>query len=87
MTRVGVLVHEGKDLGRGLEDLRAVLADLRQPDPPWYQVPKSRKAPIRITLDRTLPWEVDGGDRDRTDRYEVRCLANAVAVAQPWRTP
>jgi diacylglycerol kinase (ATP) len=40
-----------------------------------------------VELDRTLPWEADGGDRDRIDRFEVRCLPNAIAVCQPPRTP
>ena len=49
---------------------------------PLAEVATAEKA--TITLDRTLPWEVDGGDRERTDRYEVRCVPRAVAVAQPW---
>jgi YegS/Rv2252/BmrU family lipid kinase len=38
---------------------------------------------VRIALDRTLPWEVDGGDRDRDDHYKVRCLPGAVRIARP----
>jgi len=40
-----------------------------------------------ITLDRTLPWEVDGGDRDRETRYKVRCIPGAIRVAQPCEEP
>jgi diacylglycerol kinase (ATP) len=39
---------------------------------------------IEVRLDRTLPWQVDGGDRKRTDTFEVRCLAGAVRIC---RTP
>jgi hypothetical protein len=35
---------------------------------------------IEVRLDRTLPWQVDGGDRKRTDTFEVRCLAGAVRI-------
>jgi diacylglycerol kinase family enzyme len=38
---------------------------------------------LTITLDRTLPWEVDGGDRDRTDSYEVVCKPKAIRICQP----
>ena len=42
-----------------------------------------RGTSLVVELDRTLPWEADGGDRDRIDRFEVRCLPNAIAVCQP----
>jgi diacylglycerol kinase (ATP) len=38
---------------------------------------------VKIRLDRTFPWEVDGGDRERTDRFDVRCLPGAVRICQP----
>lgn len=38
---------------------------------------------VSIRLDRTLPWEVDGGDQDRTDRYKVKCIPAAVRICQP----
>lgn len=41
---------------------------------------------LTVTLDRSLPWEVDGGDRDRTDVFEVRCLPKAIQICQPWTT-
>lgn len=40
---------------------------------------------IVIELDRTLPWQVDGGDRDRTDRFDIRCLPAAIRVCRPTR--
>ena len=47
MTSVAVIAHRGKTLGGGLVELRQVLADRGFPDPLWYEVPKSRKAPER----------------------------------------
>jgi diacylglycerol kinase family enzyme len=38
---------------------------------------------VSVTLDRTLPWEVDGGDRERTDSYEITCRPSAIRVCQP----
>lgn len=40
-----------------------------------------------IELDRTVPWQVDGGDRERTDRFEIRCLPAAISICQPHQTP
>ena len=67
MTRVGVIVHEDKVLDGGLEALRSALADLGHADPPWYEVPKSKKAPKKIRklvkkdgVDRVLVWGGDG---------------------------
>jgi diacylglycerol kinase (ATP) len=37
---------------------------------------------LTISFDRTLPWEVDGGDRKRTDSYEVRCVPQAIRICQ-----
>src|SRR4051812_21049296 len=67
MTSVGVIVHEDKVLDGGLEALRSALADLGHADPPWYEVPKSKKAPKKIRklvrddgVDRVLVWGGDG---------------------------
>lgn len=66
MTKLGVIINEGKVLGGGLEELRAALADLGHPDPLWYEVPKSKKAPKKIRklvdkgVDRILVWGGDG---------------------------
>lgn len=68
--RVGVLINEGKQLGGGLEELRAALADNGHADPPWYEVPKSKKAPEKVRrlveddgVDRLLVWGGDGTAR------------------------
>ncbi len=45
MPRVAVVAHAGKSFGGGLAELRAVLAREGFPDPLWYEVAKSRKAP------------------------------------------
>ena len=50
---------------------------------PFAKVTRAEK--IRIDLDRTLPWEADGGDRDRTDHFEIRCLPRAVSICRPRR--
>jgi diacylglycerol kinase (ATP) len=47
MTTVAVVAHARKTLGGGLPELRAELARHGFPDPLWYEVPKSRKAPKR----------------------------------------
>jgi len=63
---VGVLAHERKYLGKGLEELRAALADAGFADPPWCQVSKSKKAPKQVRrlmaegIDRLLVWGGDG---------------------------
>jgi diacylglycerol kinase (ATP) len=51
---------------------------------PFAKVTRAEK--IRIELDRTLPWEADGGDRDRTDHFEIRCIPQAVPICRPRRT-
>src|ERR1700737_4684542 len=41
---VGVIVHNGKTFGGGLDELRRTLADNGHPQPIWYEVTKSRGA-------------------------------------------
>ena len=66
MTAVAVVAHSRKTLGGGLGELRAVLAREGFPDPLWYEVNKSRKAPAcaRKALDKgadlVLVWGGDG---------------------------
>jgi diacylglycerol kinase family enzyme len=38
---------------------------------------------VSIRLDRTFPGEVDGGDQDRTSRFEATCVPLAVRICQP----
>ena len=66
-TRVGVVIHADKILDGGLEELRAVLADVGHADPPWYEVAKSKQAPKKVRklveddgVDRVLMWGGDG---------------------------
>jgi diacylglycerol kinase (ATP) len=44
---IAVVAHARKTLGGGLPELRRVLAAQGYPDPLWYEVKKSRKAPKR----------------------------------------
>lgn len=66
MARVAVVAHAGKSFGGGLEELRSVLTGEGYPDPLWYEVSKSRKAPkcIRRALtkgaDIVFVWGGDG---------------------------
>jgi diacylglycerol kinase (ATP) len=66
MTSVAVIAHEEKVLGGGLPELRHVLADRGFPNPIWYQVPKSRKAPafarkaVAQGADLVFLWGGDG---------------------------
>ena len=64
---IGVIANAAKQFGGGLEELRAALADHGHADPPWYEVPKSKKAPKKIRkmideygVDRVLVWGGDG---------------------------
>jgi diacylglycerol kinase (ATP) len=83
LVRVGVIVNQGKELGGGTEELRAVLAELGHADPPWIEVPKSKKAPkavrrlvLKKGVDRLLVWGGDGTvrrciDTVLTEGYDV----------------
>ena len=77
MTKLGVLVHQGKSLGKGPEELRTALADAGFPDPPWCEVTKSKKSPKRVRqlldegIERLLVWGGDGTVR--------RCIDTLVA--------
>jgi diacylglycerol kinase (ATP) len=77
MTSIGVVVHEGKNLGDGLGELRERLAAAGFADPPWRQVAKSKRVPPQVRrlldkgVDRILVWGGDGTVR--------RCLDTIVA--------
>ena len=45
LKKIAVIVHAGKILGGGLSELRTLLEKEGYPDPIWYEVEKSRKAP------------------------------------------
>lgn len=38
---------------------------------------------VKVRLDRTLPWELDGGDRSRTDSLDIKVLPAAIEVCVP----
>jgi YegS/Rv2252/BmrU family lipid kinase len=77
MAHVGVLVHEGKSLGKGPEEMRRRLGDAGYADSPWAVVSKSKKAPAQVRqlladgVDRLLVWGGDGTVR--------RCIDTVVA--------
>ena len=48
MTTVAVVAHAGKTFDGGLLQLRRELERQGVPDPLWYEVPKSRKAPAQF---------------------------------------
>lgn len=66
MTSVGVIAHEKKTLGGGLDELRSVLARHGVDDPLWRTVPKSKRIPDRVAelvedgVDLLFVWGGDG---------------------------
>jgi diacylglycerol kinase (ATP) len=48
VTKVAVVAHAGKTFGDGLLGLRRELERQGVPEPLWYEVPKSRKAPAQV---------------------------------------
>jgi YegS/Rv2252/BmrU family lipid kinase len=64
--KTAVVAHGRKTLGGGLAELRARLADAGVPEPLWYEVSKSRKAPVAVRkavakgAERVLVWGGDG---------------------------
>lgn len=83
---VGVIVHTEKQLGAGLEELRAVLADLGHADPPWYEIDRSKRAPkyVRKLVDdgveRVLVWGGDGTVRRCIDALMTDDRSSDVAI-------
>jgi YegS/Rv2252/BmrU family lipid kinase len=86
MSTVGVLVHEGKTLGNGLEELRMTLAEAGHADPPWAQITKSKKAPRQVRglidegVDRLLVWGGDGTVRRCIDTILAEDAKVEVAI-------
>lgn len=85
--RIGVLAHSEKQLGGGLEELRAELADLGHGDPPWYEIDKSRRAPDKVKklikhdgVDRILVWGGDGTVRRCIDAVMHRDAGDRVSI-------
>jgi diacylglycerol kinase (ATP) len=48
MKPIAVIAHAGKSFDGGLAQLRQLLTEADHPDPIWYEVDKSRKAPSRV---------------------------------------
>lgn len=86
MTTVGVLVHEGKSLGSGLEEFRMLLADAGFADASWCRVPKSKKAPKQVRrlldegIERLLVWGGDGTVRRCVDTIVAEDAKVEVAI-------
>jgi diacylglycerol kinase (ATP) len=80
MTTLAVVVHAGKSLGGGLDELRKVLAEAGHPDPLWFEVATSRKAPKavrRAVAEGATLLFIWGGDG-----MVQRCV-DAVAAPEP----
>jgi len=77
MRRIGVLVHEGKKLGKGLGELRDLMIAAGHDDASWGYVKRSKRAPERVRellddgVERLLVWGGDGTVR--------RCIDTIVA--------
>jgi diacylglycerol kinase (ATP) len=77
MKNLGVLLHEGKSLGDGPDELRRGLIDAGFADVPWCGVAKSKQAPRRVRrlldegVERLIVWGGDGTVR--------RCIDTLVA--------
>jgi len=84
--RVAVIAHQRKTMGRGLPELRRLLAAAGFDDPLWYEVPKSKKAPkrVRAALDEgaelIFVWGGDGMVQRVVDAL-ARAGASDVALA------
>ena len=88
MTSVAVVAHSKKTLGGGLGELRAALAREGFPDPLWYEVDKSRKAPARARkafdkgADVVFVWGGDGSVQRCIDALAGRGAVIAILPAQ-----
>jgi YegS/Rv2252/BmrU family lipid kinase len=64
--KVAVVAHRRKSLGGGLPELRRALGAAGIPDPAWFEVPKSKKAPKQVRkalkqgAELILVWGGDG---------------------------
>lgn len=86
-TTVGVVINQGKEFGAGLEELRSALADAGHADPPWYEVPKSKKVPKAVRrlvkhdgVDRVLVWGGDGTVRRAINEIVDRDLDASIGI-------
>jgi YegS/Rv2252/BmrU family lipid kinase len=79
---IGIVTARGMtEWGRTLG--RAVVGDVLRS--PFVEATAGRK--FRIDLREELPYELDGGDRGRTDRLKVKVRPGAITVCVPGGTP
>ena len=87
VSRVAVVAHARKTLGGGLPELRRVLAAHGYPDPLWFEVKKSRKAPKRARAaldegaDLIFVWGGDGMVQHCVDALAGEKVALAIIPA------
>jgi diacylglycerol kinase (ATP) len=87
MTTVAVVAHAGKTFDGGLLELRRELERQGAPDPLWFEVPKSRKAPaqVRKAIDEgaelLFVWGGDGMVQRCIDALEGRDVPIAIVPA------
>jgi YegS/Rv2252/BmrU family lipid kinase len=87
VTSIGVVAHNRKTVGGGLEELRAALADAGFADPPWEEVTKSKQAPkavhrlVRGGADLLIVWGGDGTVQRCIDTLVGEGVAADVAIA------
>jgi diacylglycerol kinase (ATP) len=87
MTSVAVVAHSRKTLGGGLSELREVLVREGFPEPLWYEVGKSRKAPARARkafdkgADVVFVWGGDGSVQRCIDALADRGAVIAILPA------
>jgi diacylglycerol kinase (ATP) len=87
MTTVAVVAHAGKTFDGGLLELRRELERQGAPDPLWYEVPKSRKAPAQVRkaidegADLLFVWGGDGMVQRCVDALDGRDVPIAIVPA------
>jgi YegS/Rv2252/BmrU family lipid kinase len=87
LTTVGVVAHRNKKLGGGLVELRKVLAEKGFPNPVWYEVTKSRKAPkfarraVAEGVDLLFMWGGDGTVQQCVDAVAGKDVVLAILPA------
>ncbi len=87
MTSVAVVAHAGKSFGGGLGELRELLAREGHPDPQWFEVAKSRRAPAAVRkareggADLVFVWGGDGTVQRCLDALAGHSLTVAILPA------
>jgi diacylglycerol kinase (ATP) len=84
MTTIAVVAHSGKSFGGGLAELREVLAREGFPDPLWYEVKKSRKAPKYAR--RAMAHGADVIFVRGGDGTVQRCIDAVAGTGPSWRS-